>query len=327
MTDIMVVSLEHELESDYLTEFQQHKRVKQNLFYTTGGAQSFYTYRGADIEQIKWQDEYAFFARQDFWQPDQTLAFISLGCGSAGPEQPLLHHAHAQGYQMAYFGVDSSHAMLELAQETLSQEHFARHFIQADFSTDACRQALRALVEHFDTRIIAMLGGTFGNFEQSVIVSILQHTVQPGDYFYLDIVPRYDSETQDRQLRRRLAQLPQNLSAFFANLLEKLCIPADAGEVYAEEAKETVVDAWHYAFFFKATRPLTFACSGSQMTLVPGETIELFNVRAYNPAALKTFLGEYGFVFVDEYIPDVGELSHLWQRFLFRKAGGKILLS
>lgn len=319
MTDIIIVSSEHELENNYLAEFQQHRRVKQNLFYTTEGAQSFYTYRGADIEQIKWQDEYTFFARQSFWQPDKALAFISLGCGNAGPEQRLLHHAHAQGYHLAYFGVDSSRAMLELARETLSPEQFARSFIQADFSTMAFRQKLGALTGHFDTRIVAMLGGTLGNFEQPAIAEILQHIVQPGDYFYLDIVPRYASETQDQQLRRRLSQLPQNLSSFFASLLEKLCIPADAGEVYGEESKESAVDAWHYAFFFKATQTVTFPCFGSEMTLEPGATLELFNVRAYNPVALRAFLADYGFAFVDEYVPNVGALSHLWQRFLFRK--------
>lgn len=320
MPHFIVVNSEYDLEVDYLAEFQQNKRVKQNLFYTTEGAQSFYTYRGSDIAQIKWQDEYVFFARQPFWQPDKAMAFISLGCGNAAPEQMLLHHAHAQGYDLAYVGVDSSHAMLHLAQATLSQEHFTRHFIQADFSTEAFRQVLCDVTGHVDTRIVAMLGGTLGNFDQRMIADILQNIAQSGDYVYLDIVPRYASDAQDQQLRRRLAQLPQNLSMFFSQLLEKLCIPEDAGEVYGEETKDVAVDAWHYAFFFKATRTLTFPCFGGEMTLAPGEAIELLNIRAYNPVALKAFLATYGFVFVDEYVPNVGDLSHLWQRFLFERA-------
>jgi len=319
MTNVIVVSPDRDLEIDYLTEFQRTKKVEQNLFYTTEGAETFYTYRDADLEQIKWEDEYAFLARQYFWRMDKNITFVSLGCGNAGPEKMLLHHAHAEGYHITYFGVDSSSSMLQLADANLAQESFDRNFVLADFSTAPFRQKLHELIAGDDVCIYAMLGGTFGNFDQRAIAGILDRTVGVGDYVYLDVVPRYASDAQNQQLRNRLSQLPRNLDRFFAHLLEKLCIPQESGELFGEETSEQALDAWRYAFFFQAKEELTFPCYGGSLTLVPGECLELMNVRAYNPASLKDFIESQGFVFVDEYIPDVGNLKHLWQRFLFEK--------
>jgi hypothetical protein len=55
------------------------------------------------------------------------------------------------------------------------------------------------------------------------------------------------------------------------------------------------------------------------VTLAPGERIELLSIRAYDPAALQAFLADRGFALQGTYMPDVGRLQHLWQRFLFQK--------
>ncbi|HNT76589.1 MAG TPA: L-histidine N(alpha)-methyltransferase [Anaerolineae bacterium] len=319
MAQVIVVSPEYELETDYLTEFQRTRKIRQNLFYLMDGAESFYTYRGEDFKALKWQDEYAFFAQQPFWQPDRTLAFVSLGCGNAGAEKMLLRQAHAEGYPFAYFGVDSSRTMLRLADRTLADETFTRMFLLADFSTAMLRQTLEELLGIFDARLYVMLGGTFGNFEQPVIAGILQTLLTPGDYLYLDIVPLYGEPERDQALRARLLQLPQNMPLFFTHLLERLCIAPEAGELYGVETPDPDLEAWRYAYFFRAHDAFTFTCFLGDVALKSGESLELLTVRAYEPEALKTFMATYDFEFVTEYIPDVGRLAHLWQRFLFRK--------
>lgn len=315
----IVVSPEYDLEIDYLAEFQRTRKVRQNLFYLTEGAESFYAYRSEDLEQIKWQDEYAFFARQSFWRREKLLAFVSLGCGNARAEKMLLHQACQEAYPIIYVGVDSSRAMLGLAERTLADEAFERTFLLADFSTAAFRQKLAEVAGACDARVYAMLGGTFGNFDQPAIAGILHEMLTPGDYVYLDIVPLYGVEERDRQLRRRLLQLPQNMALFFAHLLERLCISPEAGELYGVETRDPDLEAWRYAYFFRAHDAFTFTCFLGDVYLGAGDSLELLNVRAYDPAALKTFMATYGFAFVAEYVPDVGRLAHLWQRFLFRK--------
>ncbi|HOT91007.1 MAG TPA: class I SAM-dependent methyltransferase [Anaerolineae bacterium] len=323
MDELIVLAEAPELEFDYLADFQQHKKVRQNLFYTTEGAETFYTYRGAELAEICSDDECAFFARQPFWTADRRIAFVSLGCGNAGPEKPLLQAANtvhsAGGPSVVYFGVDSSRTMLELAQQNLAEEHFPKKFVLADFIRPDFVEKWRPHLAGFDTQVYAMLGGTFGNFEQAVIAEALARIVPDGHYLYLDVVPQFDTPDKNEQLRNRLIHLPQNLSLFFINLLEKLCIDQAAGELVSEEIYEADVDALRYVVSFRVREPLEFPCFGGVVRCLPGEAIELMNVRAYKPAALQKFMAGWGFRYLDTYTPDVGNLAHLWQRFLFQK--------
>ena len=164
-----------------------------------------------------------------------------------------------------------------------------------------------------------MIGGTFGNFNQAGIVDTLQQMLPAGSYFYLDIVPQYETEKENAQLRDRFAHLPTNLANFFSQLLEKLCIPAESGKVYGTEENESDIGADHHTFYFEATEEITFPCFGGSLTLNPGERIELISIRAYAPEMLEMYFNKHLFQFMDTYIPNVGKLSHLWQRLLFRK--------
>ncbi len=318
MDEMIVLAEAPDLEFDYLADFQQHKKVRQNLFYTTEGAETFYTYREAELAEMCSDDECAFFARQPFWTADRRIAFVSLGCGNAGPEKPLLHTAHAVGYPVAYFGVDSSRTMLRLAQQNLADEPFPKTFVLADFVRPDFVDKWRPHLAEYDTQVYAMLGGTFGNFEQTVIAEVLARIVPNGDYLYLDVVPQFETPDENEQLRNRLVRLPQNLSGFFASLLEKLCIDQTAGELVGEEIYEADVDALRYVASFRVREPLEFPCFGGVVRCLPGESIELMNVRAYKPAALQKFMADWGFRYLDTYMPDVGNLAHLWQRFLFQ---------
>jgi len=319
MDEIVVLAEAPDLEIDYLADFQQHKKVRQNLFYTTEGAETFYTYRGAELEEIRSDDEHAFFARQPFWTAERCIAFVSLGCGNAGPEKPLLRISHNAGVPVAYFGVDSSRTMLGLAQRNLADEHFPKKFVLADFIRPDFVDKWRPHLAGYDTQVYAMLGGTFGNFEQAVIAEALARIVPAGDYLYLDVVPQYETAALNDQLRNRLIRLPQNLGLFFASLLEKLCIEPTAGDLIGEEVYEADVDALRYVVSFRVREALEFPCFGGIVHCLPGEAIELMNVRAYKPAALQHFMAGWGFRYLDTYTPNVGNLAHLWQRFLFQR--------
>ncbi len=314
--NIIVMSPEQALEKDYLAEFRRTKVVPQNLFYTAQGAESFYTYRQADLRKICWQDEVDFFAEQPFVTPERPLAFISLGCGNAGAEKMLLR-ALATSHTVAYFGVDSSRAMLHLAQETLAEETFTRRYVLADFTHEQFRTKLQPHIAPYDVHIYALIGGTFGNFEQHAIADALDQMLRPGEYLYIDVVPKQEGQVDD--LRGRFARLPHNLPRFFEGLLEKLGLDPEAGHWVSEEIVENELDTLRYTFFFELEGPVTCRCFGGAMALAPGERIQLMTIRAYDPPALKAFMVERGFVYVDTCLPDVGDLPHLWQRFLFKK--------
>jgi SAM-dependent methyltransferase len=319
MHEIIRFSREVDLEIDYLEEFQRTKKVPQNLFYTSEGALSFYTYRHSDIQQIRWQDELDFFQRQDFWSDSTRTAFVSLGCGNAEAEKMFLHTAYEKGVPIDYFGIDSSESMLHLAIDNVQSESFPSTFILADFTIPGFVDLLTPYLQSYDVIIYAMIGGTFGNFNQACIVRQLQTILLPGSYFYLDVVPQYTTKDANAKLRDRFSHLPKNLDLFFKKLLEKLCIPVDSGEIVGVEELECDVGADRHTFYFVAAREITFPCFGGSMTVFPGEKLELLSIRAYEPSTLTYYMHEHQFEFQDTYIPDVGGLSHLWQRLLFRK--------
>lgn len=319
MTNWITVTPEATLEIAYLTDFQRKKLVRQNLFYTEDGAAAFYTYRNADFEQIRWQDEIDFFRRQPFWAPDSRVAFVSLGCGNAAAERMLLRRMHDAGAPWAYFGVDSSQAMLELAQANLQAEPYPTTLLLADFTHPDFYAVRDRLLAGFDTRIYASIGGTFGNFDQFQIVADLSALIPVGDYFYLDVVPKPEGAEAVAQLAARYALLRENYGRFFASALERLCIPAAHGEVVSEIGSDPELDTLRCTFYFRAREELRFPCFDEMIPLYPGETIELLTIRAYDAEKLCGFLRARGFGCVDQYLPDVGELSHRWLRLLFRR--------
>lgn len=319
MHKFIKLSRDADLEVDYLEQFKSTKKVPQNLFYTSEGALSFYTYRSEDIHQIRWQDELDFFQRQKFWKKSKRIAFISLGCGNAEAEKMFLHAAHRQDMHVDYFGVDSSIEMLNLAEKNLHNEDFDATFILADFTTADFKRTLEEALSSYDVKIFAMIGGTFGNFDQNFIIQTLDNLVSPGSYLYLDVVPQYELDEDNARLHNRLSHLPMNLDLFFKKLLEKLCIPLETGKLVGYKQDEDQVGAVRHTFYFVADEIITFPCFGGHMTVQPGEKLELLNIRAYQPQRLTEYIQRHHYSLQDTYVPDVGLLSHLWQRLLFQK--------
>ncbi|MGC9468039.1 MAG: class I SAM-dependent methyltransferase [Anaerolineae bacterium] len=308
------------LEADYLAAFLAERRVPQNLFYLLNGADSFYSYRNADLAEIAWQDEYRFFKEKGLWSRTQRVGFVSLGCGNAGPEKMLLRHLAADGYDIHYIGVDSSEKMLQLAADNLGSETFEQTYVLADILRPDFIDRLWCLATPLDVRIYAMIGGTFGNFDQVQIAGFLSRLTRPGDYVYLDVVPTYNTDEANSRLRSRLARVPETLRGFFDRLLAALGLSRADGEMVSVESRDGAVNTVRYTYTFRALRRITLSCLGEQLALEPGDEIELLSVRAYDIASLISFLDLHSFEFVDTYVPDVGGLGHLWQRLLFVKA-------
>lgn len=319
MTDIIKLHPQKKSETDFLKRFKSNKAIPQNLFYTTDGARTFYQYRNPGISQIKWQDEIQFFEKQKFWKKDDSIAFISLGCGNSAPEKMFLRHSCDQGFCLDYFGIDSSEAMLELAAKNLSAEPIHKHFILADFTAREFKREFSSFIKNYDTILYATIGGTFGNFRQDHIADVMSSLLSKNDYLYLDIVPLSDSPKKNNELKQRYADLPKNYHDFFGSLLQKFSIPEHNGKIISREIADRWVDALTIAFFFVPTSRQKINFMGHSLTVQPEEQIELMSIRAYKISSLKEFMKSYGFTFIDDYVPDVGNLPHLWQRLLFQR--------
>ncbi len=305
--------------TDYVKALRKEHVIDHHVLYTTDGAHAFYHYRGADLEQIDWEDEYRFFLQQPFWTHHGAVALVSLGCGNADPEKPLLAQLSAEERAVAYVGVDTSRSMLELARHNLSEAGYPRTYVLGDFTTAAFRSAIEPLLAPYETRVYAMIGGTFGNFEQHQIAQALQRLIAPGNYLYLDVVPKTQAEQELGALKGRFARLPQNYRRFFTNLLERLDVPQDAVKIVSQELAEPALDALRTTFFIEPQQEVTLSYFGEPVALAAGERVEVLNIRAYDPVALKAFMADHGFRFVGEFLPKVGQLKHGWYRLLLRR--------
>ena len=213
--------------------------------------------------------------------------------------------------------MDSSREMLALAQAKLENESFPRTFLLGDFTQPNFRETCDELLTNFETRIYAIIGGTFGNFDQAGIAAKLSDLLSTGDYIYLDLVPKPETAAELAQLEQRFLQLKVNYQRFFSSVLTRLCMPEDAGEIVSETTSDPGLDTLRCTFSFCAREMVHFHCFGETVPLYPGETIDLLTIRAYEPAKLRQFMAARGFRYVDQYLPDVGNLSHRWLRQLF----------
>ncbi len=317
MTTWITVTPERSLEASYRTDFQRRKLIRQNLFYVQEGAAAFYLYRNADFVHIRWEDEVAFFSEEVPWSAQARVAFVSLGCGNARAERPLLRRMNASGAPWDYFGVDASRAMLELARTNLTDEPYTVTLLLADFTHSDFHTARDRLLADYDVRLYASLGGTFGNFDQHQIAGDLHALLRPGDYFYLDVVPKPEAPAALAELEARYAQLAENYRQFFAGVLERFCIPKEHGEVVSEIGSDPELETLRCTFYFRAREELHIPCFEESVPLYPGERLELLTIRAYDQEALCRFMEGTGFRHVAHYLPDVGSLNHRWLRLLF----------
>ncbi len=218
MDDLVVFCDRDSLEAGLLAEFIQNRRVPQNLFYLMNGADSFYSYRNLEVDQIPWREEYEFFIRQSLWTKSQSIGFISLGCGNARPEKQLLRHLHLDGFDISYLGVDSSDAMLALAEATLAEERFPKSFVLADFGGPEFPSDLGRLTHRFDSRIYAMIGATFGNFDQAYVADLLGRLVSVNDFTLSRRRSYVPGRGTEWPVAGQVVALAHNLSRFFDQL-------------------------------------------------------------------------------------------------------------
>jgi len=319
MNDTIVFQSGENIVADHLREFKSSKSIQQNIFYTAVGATSFYRYHSPGLVPIDWRDEVQFFKRVNIWGVNKPAAFVSLGCGNGSPEKMLLHHFNQHGYRIDYFGVDASEAMLNLASESLAAASFKRCFFLADFTHTSFKEKLNPYLKQYDTRLYALMGGTFGNFEQTQIASVMRNVVGTHDYFYLDIVPLGSTPEENLALKKRYADLPRNYRDFFVQLLNKFELSEDHGHIISQEHEEPLLNALTYTFYFVPDQIKPIRILDEWVTIAPGDRIKLMSIRAYQIPSLVEFLKSYHFEYIDDYIPRMGRVPHLWQRLLFQK--------
>ncbi|SDE36414.1 L-histidine N(alpha)-methyltransferase [Glycomyces harbinensis] len=116
---------------------------------------------------------------------EAPISVIELGAGRAEKIRPILDAIAEQGRLDAFWPFDVAEGevrdvLLELA--TAYPDAYLGGIV-GDFT-----RHLQHLPDHHDTRLVAFLGGTFGNFtgmERSQFLRDLREALRPGDWFLL----------------------------------------------------------------------------------------------------------------------------------------------
>ncbi|MGH9245039.1 MAG: L-histidine N(alpha)-methyltransferase [Acidimicrobiales bacterium] len=130
----------------------------------------------------------------------RAATVVELGAGSSEKTRLLLDALRSAGYLRRYVPVDVSDAALVDAGPALARDYadLEVHALVADF------EHVTDLPDGGDTRLVAFLGGTIGNFEpgaRSAFLANLRRAMHPGDFLLLGtdlvksptvLVPAYD---------------------------------------------------------------------------------------------------------------------------------------
>ncbi len=295
------------LEQDLLRGIKV-RRIEQKHRYTEKGAQKFYesyisnpnteSYFGSSLA---WNDYLNFFKRYITYADKlQKLAFVLLGCGKV-LERDLIKTLHDEGHNLHFIGVDSSHAMLELANENLKDYDFDKMLICADFTEDNFTTEINRVIGSFDKRLFAFLGGTFSVFIPTDIVDTLANIVTDNDMLWVEVLLREDmTERNNLMLFKHFAKRLERSTRIRndAYPIEKMGIPFENGEMTLETIKEPAVGAINFKYVFLMKKKTRIHFRNEMITLLPDEKIELLNIRAYDSEKLVNFFEEHGFKFI-----------------------------
>lgn len=299
-----------ELEKELLMNIKNRK-LDQKFAYLWEWAKAFYEAygNGDNVKTMDAQGEdevkfpYFNFLTKNI-SKDKNIALINLWCWNWFQEKKLIEKMKKEGYKFSYFWVDCSKHMLELAQKNLWEiTDVDKYFICADFTAHNFPEEIVNITRWFDLRIFSMLGYTFINTNQTNITDTLYNVLQKNDLLWFDILWREDdSKIHELQLFDRYSGYIQNpkMIEFWWSPLKLLWIPLINGKTTLQTTKEEAVGAILFTFYFVFIQKTIIEFRWQTFHFLPGETIEVYNIRNYNTDILSGFIQEHNFQLIDE---------------------------
>lgn len=315
-----IINSKQLLIEDFLKHFQEYKVFKQKSFYVDGGADLYYDMVGLNKEHVIAIDNslYPFLKREclDKSGLDKKYVLISLGCGNSYKEKAIGEASLKDNVDLFIVAVDSSPEMIELSEEILKDSQFGYQLLCADFSKDELHNHILNEFSKDVPKIYGFLGGTIGNVEQDYIADILYDLSSPGDMLWLDVVVReMINDKGDRLLFERYLNYLENPKTkyFFFHPLEELGVSEQSGELYLSMETEETLNALKFVFRYRFNQKVVINLEGHTVNLLPGMTVDLFTIRAYDPEGLNQFFEERSFKpLAQEFVKGSGQ-------FLFEK--------
>jgi uncharacterized SAM-dependent methyltransferase len=214
------------------------------------------------------------------------LPVISFGAGDGKRDRLLMRALQACGSQCAYFPVDASQSMLEMACAEAEDEDFETVGIKADISSPV--HLVYAADAAEPPRLFIISGNTMGSFDPLAEIRYIAQCMKPADRLIID----GELHDVEKTMARR-----DNPAArrFLWSLLNSVGISSEEGEVRFNQKRDDRHDGLHLITrHFRAERDLSATVASREISLQRGEHIGLNFQYTYTPAAFRWLLHEQG---------------------------------
>jgi len=211
---------------------------------------------------------------------------ISFGAGDGACDRLLMLALQDAGCECAYFPVDASQTLLEMACAGAEDEDIETSGIKADISSPV--HLVYAADAAEPRRLFIMSGNTMGAFDPLAEIRYLSQCMKPGDLLIVD-GEAYDAE---QTMARRANPAARK---FVRALLASVGVGARDGEIRYDRKRDDRPAGLHIITrYFHADRDLTVIAAGEEVDLARGERIGLNFQYTYTAEAFHWLLRQQG---------------------------------
>lgn len=319
MVSIHSITSDSELGNEFKNNLE-HRALEQKFSYMEDSALVYYDRKNlksaymtdpADTLHI---DDYIKFVSKVIKQKEETVIIV-LGCGDMAREVEIVKNI-GDKYSIDLIGVDSSLAMLDIAEKTINDNDVEAFLIHADFTKRKFRDDIDSLTKKYKKRIFAFIGGTFGNVNQTAIADSLYNLLDKDDLLWVDAQLRVSLKKLDDiksfNAFFSLTKVPARVK-FWTLPLRRVGIPVSAGEIVMDTEEESSVGILKFTISFKFKKLTKIIYNKEVIHFSNNDKISLYYFRIYHAPTFIKFFRDHGFELLDKHLPKKKG------QFLFRK--------
>ena len=314
----------HEWPSVYYKSFVSRKQKDHELYdgrVFDSANQSQYRHSWSEeLKNFSTDDICAYELLGSYAELGYSISFISLWCGNAEKEKPLLAKMIAEWFDIRYYGVDSSTSMLQMADETLHDLSMNKIFVHADMMTEEFRYEINELTKKDNIRCFAFLGWTFINPNQTEITENMSNMMGENDILRLQLKARESDEQRDNILVHERYQNFLNNTDIIDNFFYPLSyvgITRKQWVMKMSAGREDHIGALLFRYYFEFTEEVEIEYRNEHLVFLPWERITLIDIRIHYIDKFLEFLAHHWLLVIKNELEKITVLSRA--NIFFRK--------
>jgi len=260
-----------------------------------------------------------FMINRSYWKYKAIL--VGLWCWDSSKEKWILKKLKKKWIDVPYFAVDTSSRMLELSKNNLKDISQRKTFLRADIMSKDFKDALYDITIGIDIRVLAFLGGTFCNPNQTEIAESIYNLMGENDLLWVDMKTRDEitEENEEILMNKYLWELDND--ALFDknfNVLKKIWISPTSWRLKLAVWDEPHVWSKLFKYYFQFNEDVKVEYSWEKISFLKDEWIMLQHIRVYHKQTFLDFMEKMWFVLIDQ----MDSKKRLWisrSQFLFKK--------